>query len=120
MLSSNTGDNNTAVGFQVLNTNTTGFENTGLGYQALLNNTGAGNTAVGYLAGQNLTTGDDNIDIGSDGVAGDAGVIRIGRSFINSTYIAGISGATISFGNAVFVNPSGQLGTMTSSRRFKD
>jgi hypothetical protein len=33
--------------------------------------------------------------------------------------IAGISGATAASGVAVLVNPSGQLGTMTSSRRFK-
>jgi endosialidase-like protein len=119
-MSSNTaGSNNTAVGFQALDTNTTGFENTALGYQALLNSTGAGNTAVGYLAGQNLTTGDDNIDIGSDGAGSDSGVIRIGRSFINATYIAGIANATVS-GSPVYVDSGGHLGLQVSSARSKD
>src|ERR1700730_8870125 len=101
-------------------TTTQATENTAIGYQALLNNTAAGNTALGYGAGSNLTTGNDNIDIGNDGVAGDAGIIRIGRSFISATFIAGIYGATASGGAAVFVNSAGQLGTSTSSRRFKD
>jgi hypothetical protein len=114
------GSNNTAAGANALAFNSEGFENTAIGIQALLHNTGSGNTALGYLAGSNLTTGDDNIDIGNDGAAGDGGVIRIGRSFINATFIAGISGVTISGGAAVFVNSDGQLGTSTSSRRFKD
>ena len=75
---------------------------------------------MGYTAGSNLTTGGDNICIGNDGVAGDAAVIRIGRSFIAATYIAGISGKTASGGAAVFVNSEGKLGTSTSSARFKD
>lgn len=112
---------NTAVGSLALFSNATGSINTAVGERALLNNTGgAGNTAIGYLAGSNLTIGDDNICIANDGVAGDAGVIRIGRSFIGSTYIAGISGQTSSGGAAVFVNSDGKLGTMTSSARFKD
>ena len=116
-----TGFQNTAIGFAAANNNETGFRNTAVGYQALLNNDGgSGNTALGYLAGSNLTIGDDNICIGNDGVAGDAGVIRIGRNFINSTYIAGISGQTASGGAAVYVASDGKLGTNTSSARFKD
>ena len=115
------GQENTAIGTLALFSNATGSINTAVGERALLNNTGgAGNTAIGYLAGSNLTIGDDNICIGNDGVAGDAGVIRIGRSFIGSTYIAGISGQTSSGGAAVFVNSDGKLGTTTSSARFKD
>ena len=115
------GYRNTANGNEALRHNNTGFLNTANGYQALLNNTGgAGNTALGYLAGSNLTTGDDNICIGNDGVAGEGGTIRIGRSFIGATYIAGISGQTASGGAAVFVNSDGKLGTSTSSARFKD
>ncbi len=116
-----TGFQNTAIGFGAANGNETGFGNTAVGYQALLNNDGgSGNTALGYLAGSNLTIGDSNICIGNDGVAGDAGVIRIGRNFINSTYIAGISGQTASGGAAVYVATDGKLGTNTSSARFKD
>ena len=120
-LSANTsGYRNTANGNEALRHNNTGFLNTANGYQALLNNTGSGNTALGYLAGSNLTTGDDNICIGNVGVAGDAGTIRIGESFIGAAYIAGISGQTAPGGAAVFVNGDGKLGTSTSSARFKD
>ena len=35
------------------------------------------------------------------------------------TFIAGISGVTVSGGAEVFVNSVGQLGTMTSSQRYK-
>jgi hypothetical protein len=120
LLLNSSGNSNTANGSDALRSNTDGYENTAIGYQALLHCTGAGNTALGYLAGQNLTTGDDNIDIGADGVAGDAGVIRIGRSFINATYIAGIVEKTAPGGIAVFINSDGELGTSTSSARFKD
>ena len=120
LVNNTTGYHNAANGFQALYSNTTGYANTGIGYEALLNCTGAGNTALGYLAGQNLTTGDDNIDIGADGVAGEAGVIRIGRSFINSAYIAGIFDVPVFTGTTpVYVNSVGQLGTAGSSARFK-
>jgi hypothetical protein len=115
-----TGFQNTAIGSQALLNNSEAFKNTGVGYQALLNNTGSGNTALGYLAGSNLTTGDDNICIGADGVAGEGGTIRIGRSFIGAAYIAGISGQTASGGAQVFVDADGKLGTNTSSERFKE
>jgi O-acetylhomoserine/O-acetylserine sulfhydrylase-like pyridoxal-dependent enzyme len=75
---------------------------------------------LGYTAGSNLTTGSNNIDIGNSGVAAEANTIRIGIAGTQTTtFIAGISGATASGGAAVFVNASGQLGTATSSRRFK-
>jgi len=116
-----TGEGNTANGYAALESNNIGVFNTANGFHALESNTsGSGNTALGYTAGSNLTTGGDNICIGNDGVAGDAAVIRIGRSFITATYIAGISGKTASGGAAVFVNSEGKLGTSTSSARFKD
>ncbi len=76
---------------------------------------------MGASAGFNLTTGNNNIDIGNQGVAAEANTIRIGTAGTQSaTFIAGISGATASGGGAaVFVNSDGQLGTATSSRRFK-
>src|SRR5207253_1368935 len=46
---------------------------------------------------------------------------RIGHSnFQTATFIAGISGANSSGGIAVFVNSDGKLGTVVSSRRFKE
>jgi endosialidase-like protein len=110
-----------AVGVGALMANqTTG--NTGVGHLALSSNTtGGNNTALGYQAGSALTTGDNNIDIGNEGVAGESATIRIGDPAVNTAcFIAGINGATASGGTAVFVNTNGQLGTLTSSARFKE
>jgi hypothetical protein len=76
---------------------------------------------LGDIAGDLLTTGDNNIDIGNEGVPDEANHIRIGTvGTQTATFIAGIHGATASGGVAVYVNSSGQLGTLTSSARFKD
>jgi hypothetical protein len=98
-----------------------GTGNSANGYQALLNiTTGSNNIAIGNLAGENLATGSNNIDIGNTALAADTGIMRIGTTGTQkSTYIAGVSGSTASKGVAVYITPSGQLGTLTSSRRFK-
>jgi hypothetical protein len=121
-LSSNTnGQLNTAMGATALANSTINQFNTAIGACALCNTTGDNNTAVGYAAGANLTTGDNNIDIGYNvlGVAGESNTIRIGNTDITTTIIRGISGATIASGAPVLVASNGQLGTMTSSKRFK-
>ena len=121
-LSSNTsGDHNTAIGDRALNLNT-GDNNTACGNVTLFNNTGSNNTALGNLAGSSLTFGDNNIDIGYNvfGVAGESNTIRIGNTDITDTFIGGISGTTVASGAAVLVDSSGQLGTVTSSKRFKE
>jgi Chaperone of endosialidase len=122
LYSNTTGEGNSAIGRTALRSNTTGGFNTAFGRSALFDNTtGEGNIALGYLSGGNLTTGDNNIDIGNLGFPGESGTIRIGSNGTQTrTFIAGISGTTASGGVAVFVNASGQLGTLTSSRRFKD
>jgi hypothetical protein len=90
------------------------------------NTTGSTNIAVGYKAGYNLTTGSNNIDIGSPGVAAESGIIRIGTitgttSTQSAAYVAGIYGVkTGTAGTAVFIDSSGQLGTVSSSRRYKE
>ena len=85
------------------------------------NTTGSNNIALGNNAGTNLTTSSNNIDIGTAGVAGDAGKIRIGTNGTHtSTFIAGIRGATVASGVAVVVGSNGQVGTVTSSARFKE
>ena len=116
-----TGIFNTATGAAALVVNVAGDGNTAVGNSALSSNTGDNNIALGLSAGTNLTTGDNNIDIGNEGIAGEADTIRIGvQGTQTTTFIAGISGATASGGVAVFVNTDGQLGTLTSSGRFKE
>jgi hypothetical protein len=115
-----TGDFNTASGQLALFHNTTGEDNTASGADALEENTtGENNIALGAGAGSNLTTGNDNIDIGDDGVAGESNTIRIGTEGTQKkTFIAGISGTTVS-GADVIVSSTGQLGVATSSARYK-
>src|SRR5262249_33510088 len=121
-LQSNTsGFSNTADGWEALESNTTGHDNTANGYFALFSNTGSNNIALGSYAGQNLTTGSYNIHIGNSGFAGESRRIRIGRQGTQfSTFIAGISGASVPTGVAVMVEANGHLGTGTSSARFKE
>jgi hypothetical protein len=115
-----TGNSNTADGAAALFENTTGKNNTATGNQALNNNTtGNFNIALGSGAGSGLTTGDFNIDIGNEGVARERSTIRIGSTSHTRTFVAGISGVGVT-GAAVVVNAGGQLGTTTSSKRFKD
>src|SRR5205085_1451584 len=122
LASNTTGSTNTANGVGALNFNTTGFFNTAMGDGALFNNTtGNNNIALGLSAGVNLTTGNNNIDIGNNGVADESKTIRIGKQGTQrTTFIAGISGATVPTGVAVIVDSRGHLGTTTSSARFKD
>ena len=122
LYSNTTGYHNTANGYYALYSNTTGGSNTAEGYQALQNNTGSDNIGLGVNAGLNLTTGSQNIDIGNSGVAGESNTMRIGRA-ANQTraFIAGIRGVTTANANAVpvVIDSAGQLGTMSSSKRFK-
>ena len=75
------------------------------------NTTGGGNIAIGDGAGEFLTTGNSNIDIGnSGGIGSEAQTIRIGDLNQTRTFIAGISGVTVSGGAAVYINSDGQLG----------
>jgi endosialidase-like protein len=118
-LLSATGGANTANGAFALFANTIGTNNTAIGNNALiLNQTGNGNIALGPDAGANLTTGDGNIYIGNPGVASEGGTIRIGNSNSGPTFIGGITGAAV-VGDPVVVDANGQLGTATSSARFK-
>ncbi len=75
--------------------------------------------AVGSGAGYNVFTGSNNVDIGSAGL-NESNTVRIGEPGTQTAaYIAGVSGATAASGVAVYVNSNGQLGTLTSSARYK-
>lgn len=121
---STTGSQNTAIGAYALFYSTAGSVNTALGDHALYQlGTGTANTVIGAGAGSNFTGSDSfNIDISNGGVAGESGVIRIGNEGTQTaTYIAGIYGATTGSGpSPVVVDSNGQLGTIASSRRYKE
>jgi hypothetical protein len=112
LFSNTTGNHNTANGDDALEGNTTGNFNTADGAHSLtLNTTGSGNTVLGFNSGNSITSADNVICIGEN-VAG--------ANVSNRCFIGNIFGATSSGGIVVFINSSGQLGTATSSRRFKD
>ena len=130
-LTSNTiGTNNVANGTYALRHNTTGSVNTAIGDDALESNTtGMLNTAVGDAALGGNTTGSLNIALGAQaglGVTTANNVIAIGylvpgQNVSNSCYIGNIRDVTpaIPDGIPVVINSAQQLGTMSSSRRFK-
>ncbi len=118
--SNTTGSYNSAFGMATLYSNATGSSNAAFGYDALgLLTSGDQNIALGSYAGANLTAGSRNIYIGNYGASSESNTIRIGSAQV-ATFIAGISGATSAGGVAVLVNSQGQLGTTTSSRRYKE
>ena len=117
-----TGSNNTAVGALALRSSN-GDGNTAVGSGALINVGGSLNTALGQNAGSQLNGGEsNNIYIGANvgGVGGESNTIRIGNADITDTFISGISGTTVAGGTAVLVDSNGHLGTVTSSKRFKE
>jgi hypothetical protein len=119
-----TGSDNAAFGGGALNYNTTGSENTALGSGALnLNTTGTNNIAVGSAAATGVSPGNsNNIHIGSQGFASDFGVIRIGSAFQTSFFASAVRGITTGKNDAVpvVIDSNGQLGTVSSSQRFKE
>ena len=122
-----TGDNNTANGQRALHDNLNGSRNTANGDGALSRNTsGNGNTAEGFHALDNNTTGSYNIALGIDAgrdvtTADDVICIgTVGADVSHSCYIGNIFDQPSPSGLAVFVNRDGKLGTIMSSRRFKE
>ena len=110
-LSDNTdGGSNTATGNLALAFNTTGNRNTAVGDRALFfNTTGADNIAVGSGAGKNVKTAGNTICIGAAGT-NESDTCFIGNIFGNGTP-AGVS---------VLISENGRLGTLISSKRFKE
>ena len=141
-LTSNTsGSRNAAFGADAMKNNVSGNDNTVVGFAAFEGTAGSSNVAIGSGAlgpaaisfnvaigdeAGSSTNGSSNILMNSLGVAGESNVLRIGGGTgtavrdLDKTFIHGISGRTVTGGAAVFVNASGQLGTSTSSRRFKE
>jgi trimeric autotransporter adhesin len=127
LYNNSTGTNNTANGQRALHDNLKGSSNTANGSMALGNNTmGDNNTADGFQALANNTTGSSNIGLGRDagsGVTTADDVICIGAAgadVSHSCYIGNIFNQSSPSGLAVFVNSDNKLGTIMSSRRFKE
>src|SRR6266550_1494665 len=126
-LQNNTASNNTAMGAGALHLSVAGGNNTAIGFNALGSEvTGISNVAVGSGALANAIHG-FNIAVGADAgsaVTSALGVIAIGSSGANvggSCFIGNIRGVMTANANAipVIIDSFGQLGTMSSSQRFK-
>jgi Chaperone of endosialidase len=110
LTSNTTGGNNEAMGDGALHQNTTGNNNIAVGDGALFNTaTGSNNIALGVEAGVNITDANHVICIGT-----------AGANLSGTCFIGNIFGTTSGLGTSVFINSDGQLGTMTSSGRFKE
>ncbi len=138
MLNNQTGQNNVAIGKQAIRNGTAGNYNVAMGFNAMISGNGSNNVAIGLGAlpnatgNGNIVIGDsagtfvalsNNIAIGHFGDASgtDAGTIRVGTSGTHTrAFVAGIAGVTVANSAQVLVDSgTGQLGTLTSSARFK-
>jgi hypothetical protein len=111
LFSNTTGGSNTATGTFALFDNSGGNNNTAMGADALDSSTGSGNTALGAFAGAAVTTASNVVCIGTSGANVD-----------NSCFIGNIRDVQTQNDDAigVVVDSAGQLGTLSSSRRFKE
>lgn len=132
-LSNTTGSGNTFLGFTSGGLVTTGINNTMVGsFSGNLLTTGRSNTFIGASVGLNYVGAEDyNILIGTEnwGVVGDSHILRIGfdtqapgADSIVKAFISGIRGITTDVNDAVavLVDSAGQLGTVSSSARYKE
>lgn len=129
-----TGDYNTMFG-PGLTGLTTGSFNTAVGHSVGVNagggtslKTGSYNIMIGEGAANTYNGAESsNLIIGNSGVVTENNAIRIGTSGAgngqqNKCFIAGIRGITTTNANAipVLIDSAGQLGTVSSSERYKD
>lgn len=117
------GNDNVAVGSSALRKIKVNDDNTAVGQNSLpALELGNRNIAIGQAAGFYLVAGSNNIYIGSSGVTLDDSTTRLGSSLQQRAFIGGIRGVQTGAANAVpvVIDSNGQLGTINSSRRFKE
>lgn len=121
-----TGSQNTAVGVNSIQNASSGTYNTACGQATMYNLvSGSYNTVAGWQAGYNYRGSESsNIIIGNAGVESESHVIRIGNQGSgdneqSTCAIAGITGSTVT-GTAVLCDSNGNLGTISSSERYKE
>ncbi len=131
---------NIAIGVDSLMALTSGSQNVSIGYRSLTSNnsnssvaignyaleaiTGGGNIGIGYNCATNAPSSiTNNIYMGSPGDASDVdNSIHIGGFTHTKAYISGIRGITTLSADAipVLISSSGQLGTVSSSIKYKE
>ena len=127
LLNNTTGLANTASGVLALENNTIGSNNTADGEAALENSTGNHNTAIGDSALRKLTAGSENTALGALAGINVTTADRVicigtnGANVSNACFIGNIRDVQTQNADTipVLVDSAGQLGTQSSSRRFK-
>lgn len=128
------GDYNIAIGDGAMGSTVTRTESIAIGTRTMNNDCGSYCIGIGYQAGNTTpTTSDYCIYINSDGSSSDpSGTIRIGGTVttfddtfqydLGPTFIGGIRGVTTNNNDAVavLIDSAGQLGTVSSSIRYKE
>jgi hypothetical protein len=111
LYSDTTGNTNVAEGYNALFSNEAGSRNTAIGFRALYQNTGSSNIGLGFNAGTNVSGETDNVCIGYNvlGVAGENNTTRIGNIY-----------SSVASVRPVYVDSDNKIGTLVSSRRFKE
>ena len=120
----NSGQNNVGIGYNSLALCITGTSNNVVSVNSLTKlSTGTNIIIIGTSSGNNyLGAESNNIVIGNiyTGTTGEWNTIKICGTETNTTIITGIDDKTSSGGVPVYVNSNQLLGTITSSRRFKE
>ncbi|MFZ1686888.1 MAG: tail fiber domain-containing protein [Flavobacteriales bacterium] len=113
LLANTSGSNNLACGEAALGTNTTGINNTATGYKSLrLSTTGSGNTGCGYYALSSNTTGSNNTGIGRSSNVSSSGLTNATALGYTASVNAsnkvrlGNSSVTVVEGQVPYTNPS--------------
>jgi uncharacterized coiled-coil protein SlyX len=125
------GSSNTCVGYHTNDSGAATANDSTLGRETLTSlGSGNGDVAIGYRAGSKITSGNNNIYVGNADSGGnsseatsESNTIRIGApDQQTATFIAGIVGQTTGDNDAVdvVIDTNGQLGTINSSRRYKE
>ena len=145
LFTNTTGSFNTATGSEALYFNSEGIFNTAHGFRALYSNTGehagilrrrcckalssnttgAGNTAIGSLALNQNTTGSGNIVIGNQAgfnITGNGNICigTVGVPDVDDTTSIAHVYDSVATARQVYVDLGGKIGTLSSSRRYKD
>jgi hypothetical protein len=108
-LNGNNGGSNTATGVNALVNNGVGSNNTATGVNALASNSsGSFNVAIGDSAGV-FITGNGNVCIGTSGTS----------DVDDTTWIRNVY-ASVTFARQVYVNADDHIGTLSSSRKYKE
>jgi len=111
LYSNTNGNRNIAAGYNALFSNQTGNFNTSIGFRALYQNIGSNNVGLGFNAGSNLVDASGNVCIGYNvlGGAGESNTTRIGNIY-----------SSAASARLVYINSDNKVGTLVSSRRFKE